>query len=292
MSAPGGILDSFAKIVKIASKKDKSTPLIYIIEHLNELKFRLGEVRKKLENRYQELIVKYLQFRQKNDVQRMAVIAEECKNVESLLNVINVADIAFERVIERLRTIDIVSDVRAVLSVTSMLNELKYRLSEVMPEIATAIDSVVNSVNSLVSVTKAPAAPQQAVTITKEVEEMFKEIETQARERIMRIKRVSAGQDYSVIEELERIASPQPAPSITPRAAVESRSVVEAVPTAFHVAERVNRMDLELAVLEYIRRHGGFINVSDCAKRLGVSREQVIEALKALERRGLIRIAR
>jgi len=291
MSAPGGILDSFAKIVKIASRKDKSTPLIYIIEHLNELKLRLGEIRNKLERRYQELIVKYLQFRQKNDVQRMAVIAEECKNVESLLNVINVADIAFERVIERLRTIDIVSDVRAVLSVTSMLNELKYRLSEVMPEIATAIDSVVNSVNSLVSVTKAPAAPQQAVTITKEVEEMFREIENQARERILQIKRVSAGPNYSVLEELERMTTQQ-TPSITPTAVVEKHSVVEAVPTAFHVANRVNRIDLELAVLEYIRRHGGFINISDCAKRLGVSREQVIEALKALERRGLIRIAR
>ena len=45
----------------------------------------------------------------------------------------------------------------------------------------------------------------------------------------------------------------------------------------------VRKEDLESKVLEYIVMHGGFIDISDAAKALGVAKEDVMDALNRLK---------
>jgi len=72
------------------------------------------------------------------------------------------------------------------------------------------------------------------------------------------------------------------------------REVDELVPTSDieRVAARSGEKPLEERLLDYIRRRGGRIRLSEAARDLGVTPEEVREALRRLQEKGLIRVRR
>jgi len=300
MSADAGILDSFAKILGIVSKKDRSTPLIYTIQSLQELKSRLESIYKRLTQRYEELMLKAIQSHERRDSEKFKLYAAEILNVKRLMKVISVADLAVERVIERLKTIDIVRDIRGLASIVGILNELKMKMVNEMPELASLIDNIVHNVNTFIATSQAQEVNVSPVETTKEIEEAMKQIEEEAERRMrerMKVVLESKRIPLDKAAEVERVAT-QESKALTAMptaygapAAVDLLRVprtAEAVPTSM----RIDRVDVERAVLEYIVSHGGVLNVEDCARSLGITRAEVISALKNLERKGLIRLVR
>ncbi|NPA97410.1 MAG: hypothetical protein GXO32_07415 [Crenarchaeota archaeon] len=308
MSVDAGILDSFAKILGIVSKKDRSTPLIYTIQSLQELKSRLESIYKRLMQRYEELMLKAIQSHERSDSEKFKIYAAEIVNVKRLMKVISVADLAVERVIERLKTIDIVRDIKGLASIVGILNELKMKMVNEMPELASLIDNIVHNVNTFIATSQAQEINVSPVENTREIEQAMKQIEEEAERRMrerMKVVLESKKIPLEKVAEVERVASQETqqgsyiakspivpaAASYRAPAAVDLLRVpqtAEAVPTSL----RIDRVDIERAVLEYIVEHGGILNVEECAKLLGVTRAEVISALKSLERKGLIRLAR
>ncbi len=295
MSAPAGVFDSLARVLGIVARRDKGSALVYIISSLQELKIKLDEIKKRLKERDDELLTKAVKAYNAGDHEKVMIYASEINEVRKLMKMVHVASLAIERVHERLRTIDIINDVRGLTTVIGLLNELKLRLSDLMPELASTLDQVVQNVNVLVSSTQAPQITPNVVTKTKEIEEIFKEIEKQAEERM----KTSLSPIPTQLENLIRNAQT----SIAALSTLVDRGVAEAQATSFSphrpaivpapiTVSLVNReQELERRVYEYIVMHGGFIDLSDCARRFGVTKEEVLKALRKLEERGLIRIS-
>ncbi len=299
MSADAGILDSFARILGIVSRKDRSTPLIYTIQSLQELKSRLESIHKRLMQRYEELLLKAIQSRERNDFDKVRLYASEVMNVKRLMKVVSVADLAIERVIERLKTIDIVRDIRGLASIVGLLNELKMKMINEMPEIASLIDNIVNNVNAFIATSQAQEVNVSPIERTKEIEEALKEIEAEAEKRMrekMRVALESKRISLDKADEVEKLIEEEGSDLIKaayepiPRAIdlLRAPRAIEAVPTFY----KAKRFDLERAVLDYIVSHGGLLNIEDCARSLGVTKAEVIAALKNLERKGLVKLVR
>ncbi len=298
MSVDAGILDSFAKLLGIVSKKDRSTPLIYTIQSLQELKSRLESIHKRLMQRYEELMLKAIQSHERHDLEKVKIYASEVHNVKKLMKIVSVADLAVERVIERLKTMDIVRDIKGLASIVGILNELKMKMLNEMPELASLIDNIVTNVNTFIATSQAQDVNVKLVESTREIEEVMKEIEEEAEKRmrekvkvVLENKRIPMDKAVEVERMVEEGRSALNVTSYGMPKAIDLLRVprvAEAVPTSF----RVDRVDLEKAVLDYIVSHGGILNIEDCARSLGVSKAEVISALKSLERRGLIKLVR
>lgn len=295
MAATAGVFDSLARVLGIVARKDRGSALVYIISSLQELRLKLEEIKRRLKERDEELLTNAVKAYSSGDHEKVMIYASEINEVRKLMKLVHVASLAIERVHERLRTIDIINDIRALSTVLGLLNELKLRLSDLMPELASTLDQVVHNVNALVATTQAPQIAQNIVAKTKEIDDIFKEIEKQAEERM----KTSLP---PIPSQLENLIS-QAQSSIAALSSLVSRGVAEAQATSFspHSSAAVvapisvsivNReQELERRVYEYIVMHGGFIDLSDCAKRFGVSKDEVLRALKKLEERGLIRIS-
>jgi len=295
MSTDAGIIDSFARILGIVSRKDRSTPLLYVIQSLQELMSRLESIRKRLSQRYEELMLKAIQSVERREREKVKVYASEIANVKKFMKIVSVAELAVERVIERLKTIDIVRDFRSLSSIIAILNELKMKVVNEIPELTSLIDNVVTNVNMFMASSRAQDINVNPVESSKEVEELMKEIEMEAEKRMREhveifLKNRNISVDKAM--EVERIASEwnqsEPVKGGVSNVvdALRIPRTVEAVPTSFR------HIDLEKAVLEYILKHGGVLNIDECARCLGVSRREVILALRGLERKGLIRLMR
>ncbi len=295
MSTDAGILDSFARILGIVSRKDRSTPLLYVIQSLQELMSRLESIRKRLSQRYEELMLKAIQSMEKRDREKVKLYASEIANVKKFMKIVSIAELAVERVIERLKTIDIVRDFRSLSSVVAILNELKMKMVNEMPELTSLIDNIVTNVNMFIASSKAQDININPIENSKEVEEMMREIEQEAEKRMREHVEVFLKSKNIAVDkamQVERMVSewkPLEVSRVGAPSAIDALRIprpVEAVPTSF------TRMDIEKAVLEYILKHGGLLNVDECARSLGISKREVIAALRDLERRGLIRLLR
>lgn len=291
----GGLLSKLLSIFGGGRKAERG--LIMVIAALRDFKNKLEEMRRRLEERHNELLSEAIKAWTSGDKDKATIFASEVIEVRKLIKNINIADLAIEKVIQRLRTIDIVRDTMSLLTVAEILKGLRERLSTVMPDLVSALDTVISNVNSLVSSTRVPETGLSTSAVTPkspEVEKVLKEVEKQAEQRMLK----GLGPMPEVIARLAQ--SEEHRRSATQRSyeplAVTTIPPVPAQPASFRgfgpgYSPRSSRIRLEDKVYEYIITHGGFIDVADCALRFGVTKEEVIEALKALERKGLIRLS-
>jgi len=325
MTYPAGVFEPLAKLSSFIRRGDKPNIIVYAISVLMEVKNRLDEVKRRLDERYGELAGRALRSLESGDRQRALMYAGELLNVRNLYKIADASQLAIEKVIERLKTLDVVNDMRALGAVTQMLNQIRGKLETVMPDLATMVDRVISGVNSLTSATEARGFVGQPIVIeSKEVQEILEEIERKADERTRASLRPLPRQLEEIVEMIQSVERrSQGQLQRTPSGEeVASRIIdrpVEAIPTAYQppvssiqpaihqsissdIQKSVGAQIIMIPALnyrermimtkvyEYIVLHGGFIDVEDCAKRLGVTRDEVRKALKQLEVYGLIKI--
>ncbi|MCS7111763.1 MAG: hypothetical protein N3E36_07065 [Sulfolobales archaeon] len=297
MSTSAGIFDSFIKILNITSRRDpQKSALIYIFTSLNDLKVKLEEVKNRLKNRDEELLTNAVKSLSSNEKERATIYAAEIAEVRKLMKYVQVALLAIERLLERTKTMNIVvSDVRVLTTAIGILNELKSMFTNTMPELAITLDNIVNNVNSLITSTQAPDVSLNVTGRTKEVEDILKEVEAQAEERL----KASLS---PIPVQLEDVVNNKFTPPLTPPPSalyVDTRSSAGTVtPTSFTpqkfivVQQQPKYVDsgLELQVYNYIVSNKGIIRIEECSKKFGVSSDTIIAILKRLEQKGLIRL--
>jgi len=83
-----------------------------------------------------------------------------------------------------------------------------------------------------------------------------------------------------------------PIPKERAKVPIPSTLAITTRPTAVRPTARIRLSPrvLEEKVLEYIKAHRGFIDINDCAQIFGVQKEDVLKALKSLERKGKIKL--
>lgn len=284
MAVPAGIFDSFIKLIKITSRDNREKALIYLISSISELKARLEEIRRRLKERDDELLANAVKALNYNDRERAAIYASEIVEVRKLVKTVNISLLAIERLLERLKTMDIVNDIKKPISLAlGILNEIKQRVSGTMPELASAVDTIVSNVNTLVMETQSPEPSVNISIKTKEVEEIIKEAESKAEENMrsslqplpMQLKSMIDMINSDVIRHIQK-----------EEIFTDSKSSVPlAVPTSY-----IKLSDIDVMVYHYIVRSSGVLDLNECAKRLGLSKEEVLQSLKRLEQIGWIRI--
>ncbi|MEM0026749.1 MAG: hypothetical protein QXT53_02970 [Ignisphaera sp.] len=290
MAMPAGILDHFTKLLSISSRRDpQKGALVYIVSSLNDLKIKLEEIKKRLKDRDDELLTNAVKALNINDRDRASIYAAEIAEVRRLMKFVQIALLAIERLLERMKTMNIVNDVRVLSTTLGVLNELKSMFSNTMPELASTLDTIVTNVNAIVAQTQTPEFNVSVVTKTKEVEEIFKEIERQAEEKM---KNTLA----PIPVQLENVINQMANQDIIKQSELIERGsmAVATVPTSFVYQKQVisHGIDsgIEYQIYNYIISHRGMIRVDECARIFGISKDDVIAILKRLEQKGLIRI--
>ncbi|MEM1526848.1 MAG: hypothetical protein QW775_04325 [Ignisphaera sp.] len=284
MSVPAGIFDSFTRLMRITSKDTQKNVFVYLISSINELRTKLEEIRRRLKERDEELLTNAVKALSYNDRDRAAIYAAEIVEVRKLVKVVNVSLLATERLLERLKTMDIVSDMKKPLGLAiGILSELKQMFSNSMPELASAVDSIVSNVNTLVSSTQAPETSISVAVNTKEIEEIIKEAEIKAEENM----KISLQPIPSQLKVMIDAINQNVAKYIQQEESfIGSKSTVTvAAPTAFNMLSK-----LDITVYQLIMRSGGVLDINECAKKLGVSKDEILSSLKRLEQVGLIKI--
>jgi VIT1/CCC1 family predicted Fe2+/Mn2+ transporter len=200
------------------------------------------------------------------------------------MKVVNVALLATERLLERLKTMDIVNDMRTPLSLAvGILTELKQRFSNTMPELATAVDSIVSNVNTLVTSTQTPETSISIGVNSKEIEEIIKEAEVKAEENMKLSLQPIPTQLKTMIETINQNVSKYIQQEDR---FISSRSTIAiSTPTSYL---KLNNVDL--AIYQFILRNNGILDINECARRFGVTKDEILSSLKRLEQAGLIKI--
>lgn len=294
MSTSAGIFDSFVKILNITSRRDpQKSALIYIVTSLNDLKIKLEEIKKRLKDRDDELLTNAVKSLSSNDRERATIYAAEIAEVRRLMKYIHIALLAIERLLERMKTMNIINDIRVLSTTMGILNELKSMFINTMPELAMTLDNIVSNVNSLITSTRAPDVSITVASKTKEVEDILKEVEAQAEEKL----KASLPPIPVQLEDMvnNKLAAPLSisASYIDARSSVGTAAPTSFTPQKFIVLQSQSKYvdsGLELQVYNYIINNKGIIRIEECAERFGVTREVVITILKRLEQKGLIKL--
>ncbi|MCC6015727.1 MAG: hypothetical protein LM582_01615 [Desulfurococcaceae archaeon] len=284
MSIPAGIFDSFARLIRITSRDSHKNALIYLISSINELRTRLEEIKRRLKERDEELLANAVKALSYSDRDRASIYAAEIAEVRKLMKVVNVALLATERLLERLKTMDIVSDMRKPLSLAiGILTELRQRFSNTMPELALAVETIVSNVNTLASSTQAPETSVNIAVNSKEIEEIIKEAEVKAEENMKLSLQPIPTQLRSIIETINQNVARY---IDQEDKFISSRSTVSlSTPTSY-----MKLSNLDIAIYQYIIKNNGVLDINECMKKFGVTREDIMNSLKRLEQAGLIRI--
>ncbi len=258
--------------------------LSVMIDELKNSSLRLMKRHKML---VQQAIVAYL----KRERDRSAIYANEAAQVKNMVLRILTAEKVLEQVKLRLETMESVSNIPVLMSeAASLIMAAKEYVKDIVPGMAFNMEKLVGEARSaVVETTDAVRVDTSAaIEVTPEAKELLekirKSVEESVKEQLPEIPvELLAGDRGSGLEV-----------TIMNRALkagqVSSKAPATPVPKPVARPKRLLSKDaIDKAVLEHIITHGGFIDVNDVARELGVTRKDIIESLHRLKEQNRIR---
>jgi division protein CdvB (Snf7/Vps24/ESCRT-III family) len=250
-------------------------------ERIAQALWRLGSQKDKLEHmstrlqqRDKEMFQRCIGAQLSKDTAHASLYANECAEIRKMAHITLSSELALERVILRLQTIEEFGDVMAQLApVIGVVRETRGRIAGVIPEVAGELGEVNNMLSDLSLETGEVQAQDFDLTS-------------------------SSAEARKVLEESSVIASQQmkerfpelPLPDVSPAIAAPSSSDLK-VPIAIGAdggEELENPLPLENRLLDYIRTHNGELNINSCSSDLSVSTQDVRQSLQRLKEDGKI----
>ncbi|BBD72731.1 cell division protein [Sulfodiicoccus acidiphilus] len=250
------VLDKFPFIKRGNSKKAQLGLLLEEISvRLKDQQMKLDEAMRRLKDRDKELFDRVVRSQMESDVAKAAIYAEEISDIRKMLKIIYTASLAIEKVRLKLETVQELQGLSLVLlPVLKILGGLKEQVKGIAPDVAVALDSITSSVNSIAVET---GILNEKAVVPAIVDEQAKKILDEAQKMA----------ENKLKESLP--ALPQP-PSEPPKVKTSTKKFGEE--------------DL----LNYVSRTNGFIDVEHVSKIYGVDKEEVMELLRLLARKGVI----
>lgn len=277
---------SFLMKALSGDKKRRPVELSELVVRLDMILKEVRDVTERLINRYKDLVREALVAKSEKKNERALVYANEASQVSRYIKKAMITEMIVEQVKLRLETLGEVADItKALASISSLLHIAKDYVSDIAPNLAIGLELTISKTREIVAGTSdtIPVKVEDALIISPEARELLTKVEKSVEEKLSQLPEIpselliSRDRNVSVIEE-----------------ALKSKNVAEAepVPVAKPKAKKANIPREQIAdfVLDVVRERGGFIEVGYVAERLGVSKEDVIQVLLDLEKRGRISI--
>jgi len=253
--------------------EDKLHP-VPLKERIVHASFRLHAQLEKLDHMYTKLHQRDTDLFQRcvgaqasNDPGHAKIYANECAEIRKIASVVLSSQLALERVILRLETVEEFSEVMVEISpLMSIVKETKSKISGIVPQVATELDEVNNLLGDLTD--EAGDVTSNSLQIEANDDEARK-----------------------VLEETGLIAEQKVRDHFPDLSAVESKPQAkrEAIP---EFATMIPDMEagIEERVYDYARKHNGELSIQSCAQDIGKSPEEVKVAILRLRDNGKVAI--
>ena len=252
--------------------EDKLHP-VPLKERIAHASFRLHAQLEKLEHMYTRLHQRDTDLFQRcvgaqasNDAGHAKIYANECAEIRKIAQVVLASQLALERVILRLETVEEFSEVMVEISpLMSIVKETKSKISGIVPQVATELDEVNNLLGDLTD--EAGDVTANNIAIEANDDEAKK-----------------------VLEETGLIAEQKVRDHFPDLSALEPR--VPAKPVAIPELATIPDMEtgIEERVYDYARKHNGELSIQTCAQDIGKSPEEVKTAIQRLRDTGKVAI--
>ena len=253
--------------------EDKFHPLP-LKERIAHASFRLHAQLEKLEHMYARLQQRDTDLFQRcvgaqvsNDPGHAKIYANECAEIRKIAKVVLGSQLALERVILRLETVEEFTDVMVELApLMCIVKETKAKIAGIVPNVAGELDEVNNMLGDLTY--EAGEVNSTASPIEANDDEARKVLEETGLIAEQKMK--------EHFPDLSSLQSPQASPT-------------EAIP---ELATLIPDMEAETEerVYDYAKKHNGELSIKSCAADIGKSPEEVKVALQKLKESGKVAI--
>lgn len=251
--------------------EDKLHP-VPLKERIEHASFRLNTQFEKLEHTYTRLHQRDTELFQRcvgaqlsNDPGHAQLYANECAEIRKIATVVLGSQLALERVILRLKTIEEFGNLMAQMApVMSIVKETKSKIAGIVPQVASELDDVNNLLSDMAVETGEVTANSLPIETTDEdARKVLEETGLIAEQKL---------RDH--FPELPSIEGQGPKP-------------VQIIPETANAIPNMEN-DIEEQVFEYARKHDGELSVETCARELGTSPDQVKTAVQKLRDTGKV----
>jgi division protein CdvB (Snf7/Vps24/ESCRT-III family) len=249
----------------------------HVIVQLEIVEDKIAEIRYRFEKRSRELFERVVTLMKRGERSRAAVYAGEVSQIRNILKMVMTVENLITMTKERLRTVRDLRELgQALMVFGAALETVRGEVETLHPNLTIVFDEITRKVKSMI------------VETSIEVEGSIDPA-------------VVTSNALQVLEEAKRIAEERvkesfPEPPVDTVIPVQAKGRGEAsgkvaVPVAVGYNAKPRAEEIEKLVLEYIRSHGGYLDLRDFASRYKVSRDEVLRALYRLADKGLIKLS-
>ena len=242
--------------------------------------FRLGSQKEKLEHmssrlqqRDKEMFQRCIGAQLSKDTAHAALYANECAEIRKMAHLTLSSELALERVILRMQTVEEFGDIMAQMApVIGVVRETRGRIAGVIPEVANELGEVNNMLSDM-SIETGEVGQDQSFDVAAS--------STEARKVLEESSAIASQQMKERFPELPMPETRQPVPEAATRAP-EQR-----IPIAITTGGS-EEVPLEDRLLNYIKTHNGELSLNSCSEELLVPSDDIRRSLQRLKDDGKI----
>jgi division protein CdvB (Snf7/Vps24/ESCRT-III family) len=275
------------------------------VQKLRVQQYKVVQASLRLKNRDRSIFQTCVNALKNNNKEKAAICANELAEIRKIIDFLQQVELAIERVILRLETMrelsDIVIDLRPALKT---LEDVSKQLFTVLPEVSAEISEINNVIGETLYSTRI-SADEVVVPVNKVTpagEQILEEVSSiLEKELAKKLPEPPATQETPKLEQAQAPIKQMIALTATCSQAIEEEAVEGEEESSknlisFRKAEiqevslRVRKPSLEDALLEYVRKSGGEIDLIRCSRELDASYNEIERALQNLGAKGKIKI--
>lgn len=267
--------------------KDFKKKLIEAKVRLQEAMQKIDEALNNLKRRDSQLFSSAVKALASGDEIKASIYAGEVAEIRRIMKTLTTAKYAIEQVSLRLETIEALEDVSISLApLIPVVKSIRGQVSQLIPEVTSHLDEALNSMQEVISITtNVPERAMELIPMSPEARNIFEQARRKA-EQEYNIEETISIQGLSHMKDLiEKVNA-----RIREKLREEKTPISTSKVLAMTVPRKLSFDDIKRGVLDYIRSHRGFLDITDCARRLNVDPSDIRKALEALIREGRIKI--
>jgi division protein CdvB (Snf7/Vps24/ESCRT-III family) len=256
-------------------------------ERIAQALFRLGSQKEKLEHmssrlqqRDKEMFQRCIGAQLSKDPAHASLYANECAEIRKMAHLTLSSELALERVILRMQTVEEFGDIMAQIApVIGVVRETRGRIAGVIPEVANELGEVNNMLSDM-SMETGQVGEDQGFDMSASSSEARKVLEESSA--------IASQQMKERFPELPMPETRQPATeSRQPVLEAATRAPEQRIPIAI-TTNGSEEAPLEDRLLDYIKSHNGELSLNSCSAELLVPSDDIKRSLQRLKDDGKI----
>jgi division protein CdvB (Snf7/Vps24/ESCRT-III family) len=235
---------------------------------------KLEQTSSKLQQRDKEMFERCIGARGANDEAHAIIYANECVEIRTMAKIVLCSELALERVILRLQTVEEVGDLLVHMApIVGIVRETKGKLTGILPEVSLELEDI----NTMLGKT---------LLETGEASVKDFSLDATSQEAKKVLDEATAIAEQKMSESFPELPIPLPVPE--KKVALQEAVALSATPTPIERA--LQPVELEKQVYEYLKKCAGEISLPKCSADLNISLGNVKKVVTKLEEDGKIRL--